>query len=557
MKLNELITNNLHQNICDKETQMGCRLYLHRFIAYSSLLIFLIIGVFFLFPVNLVSAIVYLSAFLLLGMYQLIFPSSKRVSFSSFILLSIWAILFAYNFYFLYQVPNAQLFFLIFPLLAFALLDLTPAIVFSVVIPISFFPGLVLREVLSKASVDNRFFLSLFVIYFFLALISFLTSFRRKRENANFKQIIEISEKETQEKNEFIAQLSHQLRTSLSNILLVNNLVNSSNLDEKQKDLIDTLQASTNNLADTVNKIIDISQHEAVELNESRSSFDLASTMESILLLFRNHKQLKIDLIISENITNYMIGDPIKLKQIFLNLLQSILSTSSEKPLYIKINSGIKKETQTSYTIVFLLSACFKENDTCKPIPPPGQFELNNTIKLVERKGGKLTVEETTEKTFFKIYVTFEKDLKRRIDRPIDKLNFFEKKEQTDLKNASILLVEDNYINQKIVLLSLKNIVKNIDVANNGKEALDKFGTSKYDIILMDIQMPIMDGLVATKKIREIESSTNLQTPIIAITANALTGDRENCLAVGMNDYISKPFQVDVLVQKMKSLLEI
>ncbi len=168
-----------------------------------------------------------------------------------------------------------------------------------------------------------------------------------------------------------------------------------------------------------------------------------------------------------------------------------------------------------------------------------------------------MIVEETSEKTFFKINLAFEKDLTRRIDRPLTKLNLFEKKEQTELKNASILLVEDNYINQKIVLLSLKNIVGNIDVANNGKEALDKFGTSKYDIILMDIQMPIMDGIVATKKIREIESATNIQTPIIAITANALSGDRENCLAVGMNDYISKPFQVDVLVQKMKSLLEL
>jgi CheY-like chemotaxis protein len=124
-----------------------------------------------------------------------------------------------------------------------------------------------------------------------------------------------------------------------------------------------------------------------------------------------------------------------------------------------------------------------------------------------------------------------------------------------DLKDANILLVEDNLINQKIVILSIQKLVKNIDVANNGKEALDKFGTSKYDIILMDIQMPVMDGILATKKIREIESSTNRHTPIIAITANALAGDKENCLAAGMNDYISKPFQPEVLIHKIKNLL--
>ncbi len=129
-------------------------------------------------------------------------------------------------------------------------------------------------------------------------------------------------------------------------------------------------------------------------------------------------------------------------------------------------------------------------------------------------------------------------------------------KVRVELKNANILLVEDNAINQKIIILSLKNMVKNIDIANNGKDALDKFGTSKYDLILMDIQMPVINGIVATKKIRELEATSNTQTPIIAITANALSGDKETCLAAGMNDYISKPFQVEVLVNKMKALLE-
>jgi CheY-like chemotaxis protein len=128
-------------------------------------------------------------------------------------------------------------------------------------------------------------------------------------------------------------------------------------------------------------------------------------------------------------------------------------------------------------------------------------------------------------------------------------------KKAVELKDASVLLVEDNLINQKIIQLSLKKIVKTIDVANNGKEALDKFGSNKYDLILMDIQMPVMDGIVATRKIREIESSAGSFTPIIAITANALSGDKEVCIAAGMNDYIAKPFQIEVLIQKMSTLL--
>ena len=130
-----------------------------------------------------------------------------------------------------------------------------------------------------------------------------------------------------------------------------------------------------------------------------------------------------------------------------------------------------------------------------------------------------------------------------------------QEKEKVTLKDANVLLVEDNLINQKIVLLSLKKVVKNVDVANNGKEALDKFGSVKYDVILMDIQMPVMNGIVTTKKIRNLEESSNTHTPIIAITANALLGDKEECLEAGTDDYISKPFQIETLIDKIEKLL--
>jgi CheY-like chemotaxis protein len=104
-------------------------------------------------------------------------------------------------------------------------------------------------------------------------------------------------------------------------------------------------------------------------------------------------------------------------------------------------------------------------------------------------------------------------------------------------------------------MLSLKKVVKNIDIANNGKEALEKFDKNQYDLILMDIQMPIMDGMVATKKIREIENTIGTHTPIIAVTANALLGDREACIEAGMDDYISKPFKIDILIKKMSKYI--
>jgi CheY-like chemotaxis protein len=121
-----------------------------------------------------------------------------------------------------------------------------------------------------------------------------------------------------------------------------------------------------------------------------------------------------------------------------------------------------------------------------------------------------------------------------------------------DMHELNVLLVEDNVINQKITFLTLKPLVKNIDTASNGKEALDKIARTDYDLILMDIQMPVMNGLVASEKIRELEKSTYSHTPIIAITANAMLGDKEKCLAVGIDEYISKPFQPAALIEIIK-----
>ena len=190
----------------------------------------------------------------------------------------------------------------------------------------------------------------------------------------------------------------------------------------------------------------------------------------------------------------------------------------------------------------------------------PDDFFIDFTIskKIIEYYGGELKITESNEQTLLQFRFVLKKGITgtQKTEYDKDTAQLMLEKNKVELKNANILLVEDNAINQKIIILSLKNHVKSIDIANNGKDALDKFGTTKYNLILMDIQMPVINGIAATKKIRELEATSNTQTPIIAITANALSGDKEICLAAGMNDYISKPFQVEVLVNKMRVLLE-
>jgi CheY-like chemotaxis protein len=124
-----------------------------------------------------------------------------------------------------------------------------------------------------------------------------------------------------------------------------------------------------------------------------------------------------------------------------------------------------------------------------------------------------------------------------------------------ELNDINVLLVEDNLISQKITLLSLKPLVNRIDTATNGKEAIEKLGTSDYDLILLDIQMPVMNGIIAAEKIRELEAGSDTHIPIIAITADAMIGDREKCLSAGIDEYISKPFLPVVLIEKIKMVI--
>lgn len=186
------------------------------------------------------------------------------------------------------------------------------------------------------------------------------------------------------------------------------------------------------------------------------------------------------------------------------------------------------------------------------------QLELGITQRLIESNGCSLSIYPESGQTVVEFTATFKESTKSQSvldiqEKPKSVEPLF--KDNVDMKDANILLVEDNFSNQQIIILYIKNYVSRIEVAFNGKEALDKFGKAKYDLILMDVQMPIMDGFKATQKIREIERSTNTHVPIIAVTANAFPEDRERCFASGMDDYISKPFQPEDLINKIKQHL--
>ncbi len=398
-------------------------------------------------------------------------------------------------------------------------------------------------------------------LFSYLAIFIFAYLLQQSIESIinKHKEDIAQVEDELKDKEDFISRVSHQIRTPLNNIVVVSNMIDPKDLEDKQKDYFDTILASTNNLVDVVNSFSDITNVDVQERKKYQIQFDLNHTLKNTINLFVDKdSENKENIIIDSEIDYPLLGDPVKIKQIFLNLIEQILKNSEIKKRSVKIYLIENKTSNDSVDVLFQLStsglsSILNRSTNAKDLV--NELEINIAKRTIESLGSKLWVEQKNSETKFEFSLSFEKAFDKE-EKPQEKLTPSGEQKSVELDDANVLLVEDNLINQKIVLLSLKKVVNNVDVANNGKEALDKFGSVKYDIILMDIQMPIMNGIVTTKKIRNIEKSTNTHTPIIAITANALLGDKEECLAAGTDDYISKPFQIETLLNKMKKLLK-
>lgn len=415
-------------------------------------------------------------------------------------------------------------------------------------------------------------------VYFLILLIAGGHEYFNLKKKSMIQESIQSIEQKMKLNEDFINSLSYQIRTPLNNILVVANMIVKSGLEERQNDQINTIIQSANNLVNVVNKISRLSDIDLTDKKGDNFPFDLKSNITNTFHFFKSeHDNIQVDIHFSDPIPEIIIGDPIRLKQIFLNLIENFILEDTLNKTQIFTDISTVFENKQSIRILFTVT-CNKiiSSDERMTSGKPyylyqktgkekGNFDITIAKELVEAQGEKLSIHSGTNETSFKFELSYKKPQKKKKDQ--EKKKEKEAEETTNistpktpgikLEDANVLLVEDNIVNQKIVNQSLKKIVKLIDIANNGKEALDKFGSSKYDLILMDIQMPIMDGITSTKKIREIESTTtHTHTPIIAITANALSGDREECLAAGMNEYISKPFQIEDLLEKMRQLLE-
>jgi len=461
------------------------------------------------------------------------------------------------------------LIFSIYPIIAVLIADkrgnMLSSFFFIASLIILFFPSKLLYY--TNFDITHKLLYSIAYISSFI-LILLLKETIQKLVNRYKEEISQVQD-ELKDKEEFISTVSHQIRTPLNNIVVVSNMIDPSELDNKHKDYFDTILASTNNIVDVVNSFSEVTNVDIKERKRYEIKFALVNTIQNTINLFSDKESGEEELFtIESDVDTQLIGDPVKIKQVFLNLTEQIFKYSDNSKRKIKIilqkedinENKVKVDFKlTTYGLSEIISKIKAKNQQQKKEQIINKLEINIAQRTIRSLGGELNFSADTEEQIFSFNLEFSKvkepesqsDSEAQNQEPEER-----QKTSINLEDANVLLVEDNLINQKIVLLSLEKAVKNVDVANNGKEALDKFGSVKYDIILMDIQMPVMNGIVTTKKIRNIEKSTNTHTPIIAITANALLGDKEECLSAGTDDYISKPFQIETLMNKMNALLK-
>ena len=385
-----------------------------------------------------------------------------------------------------------------------------------------------------------------------IGLIAVRSLFEANREfKRSLNEIANLNER----KDVVITDFSHKLREPLNNLVIISDMLMESGLQKKQKELLETFIASTNNMVTTLNEL---SMQSAGNLSfEARKAirFNLLSTLQNTLDLYLFKDRANIDFVLNRKEFSELecFGDPIVLKQIFLDIFTIIENNASERAVTVNISLKKEKESQKETTVSFRI-----QTDRKIALIDESDKEKSLAARLIQSGSGSFRQESGANFTVLTIVMPFTNPVpepKHRAISPKMEELINKDKPHKDLKDLKVLLVEDNLINQKITLLTLSPLVNSIDTACNGKEALDKFGTNNYDLILMDIQMPVMSGLVAAEKIRELESTTNSHVPIIAITANAMIGDKEKCLAVGIDDYISKPFQPAVLIDKIKKTI--
>ncbi|MES2427828.1 MAG: ATP-binding protein [Bacteroidota bacterium] len=395
-----------------------------------------------------------------------------------------------------------------------------------------------------------------------------------KSAEENLKRERDRAEASEKVKQLFLANMSHEIRTPMNAILGFARLLEESLTEKELLDYVKVIIKSGDDLLVILNDILDFSRMEAGKVNFEQQSFSITNTIDSIVTMMEPKaasKKLHIRAAIDDTIPSIIIGDSVRLSQIILNLVSNAIKFSDNGE--IKISVDIINETDDKMVIKFVVKdngigiplkkqakifESFEQatSDTARKFGGTG-LGLSISKQLVEQQGGKIYVESEPGKgSEFHFTLPF---LKTTVGLLKEDITVNETNEPVTViksgKSIRVLVAEDNSINRMLIVKILQKREFEIDLADNGVIALNMVKDKDYDIILMDVQMPEMDGYEATRVIRDMEEHKRY-VPIIAMTAHTIKGERERCIEMGMDDYVSKPFNADELFDKMFKLLE-
>lgn len=404
-------------------------------------------------------------------------------------------------------------------------------------------------------------------------LVNAIDMTKRHQEQEQLEKAKEEAEKATKMKSNFLANMSHEIRTPMNGLLGFLQLLEDTNLTEQQKIFITNAQKSSEFLLSIINEILDFSKIEVGKLKIDNISFDPRHVVEDVILMNMScaqKKGLSLNFLIDSNIPLRVFGDPNKVKQILNNLISNAIKFSKEGEVTVFVKQISKENNKVLLNFdvkdtgigipedkLKLIFESFTQADASTTRKYGGTgLGLTISQKLAELMGGKIRVKsKLNEGSTFTLELTFQVDENQDINPKSDNsINIT--KENEFAENTKILIVEDTDLNCKFISTFLENIGLSCEAVFEGEHAVEAFKTKKYDLILMDCQMPIMDGYEATKEIRKIEGGVS-HTPIIAMTANVMNIDREKCYKAGMDDYISKPINTNELLSLIKKYISL
>jgi signal transduction histidine kinase/CheY-like chemotaxis protein len=365
-------------------------------------------------------------------------------------------------------------------------------------------------------------------------------------------------------KENFLANMSHEIRTPLNAIKGFGKILLKTPLNKEQQQYASIISTSSENLLNIVNDILDYSKIEAGNLVLKNKAFQLTTMLNDVELMFApliQEKSLKLFLSTDKRIPEFVKGDPERLRQILINLVSNAIKFTNAGNVSVMVklieekNDIIKTKFIVSDTGVGIpfenirqIFERFEQLDHSLTRQQGGTgLGLSITKNLVEAMGGKISVKsEVNRGSVFEIELAFEKMTESTVEKEV--FGSSGMLENISLANLRILIAEDNEMNQLLIKSILDNYGVSSKIVENGEQAINAIRENEYDLVLMDIQMPKIDGITAVKLMRK---ELKILTPVIAMTAHVLPGEREKCIEAGMNDYLTKPLDEDEVINML------